>query len=109
LYRPLTQAPQSALMFAVRTMGDPAALAPDVRRAIAQVDVAQPIFDVMPMRQSIRDRTIGLRFVAAVMATFAALALVLAVLGLYAVMSYLSRNGFARSACASRSARPPAT
>jgi putative ABC transport system permease protein len=42
----------------------------------------------MPMRQSIRDRTIGLRFVA-VMATFAALALVLAVLGLYAVMSDL--------------------
>ena len=89
LYRPLTQAPPTDLMFAVRTTGDPAALVPDVRRAIAQVDVEQPIFDVMPMRQSIRDRTIGLRFVAAVMATFAVLALVLAVLGLYAVMSYL--------------------
>jgi len=75
--------------FAVRAKGDPSALVPDVRRAIAQVDAAQPIFDVMPMRQAIRDRTIGLRFVAGVMGTFAALALVLAVLGLYAVMSYL--------------------
>jgi putative ABC transport system permease protein len=89
LYRPLAQSPPTEMMFAVRAKGDPAAIVPDVRRAIAQVDAAQPIFDVMPMRQAIRDRTIGLRFVAAVMATFAALALVLAVLGLYAVMSYL--------------------
>jgi putative ABC transport system permease protein len=89
LYRPLAQAPPTDMMFAVRAKGDPAAIVPDVRRAIAQVDVAQPIFDVMPMRQAIRERTIGLRFVAGVMATFAVLALVLAVLGLYAVMSYL--------------------
>jgi putative ABC transport system permease protein len=89
LYRPLVQAPPTDMMFAVRAKGDPAAIAPDVRRAIAQVDAAQPAFDVMPMRQAIRERTIGLRFVAGVMGTFAALALVLAVLGLYAVMSYL--------------------
>ena len=89
LYRPLAQAPPTDMMFAVRAKGDPTAIVQDVRRAIAQVDAAQPIFDVMPMRQAIRDRTIGLRFVAGVMGTFAALALVLAVLGLYAVMSYL--------------------
>jgi putative ABC transport system permease protein len=89
LYRPLVQAPPTDMMFAVRAKGDPAAIAPDVRRAIAQVDPAQPAFDVMPMRQAILERTIGLRFIAGVMGTFAALALVLAVLGLYAVMSYL--------------------
>jgi putative ABC transport system permease protein len=88
-YRPLVQGPPTDMMFAVRAKGDPASIAPDVRRAIAQVDPAQPAFDVMPMRQAIRERTIGLRFVAGVMGTFAALALVLAVLGLYAVMSYL--------------------
>ncbi|HXT33925.1 MAG TPA: ABC transporter permease [Vicinamibacterales bacterium] len=88
-YRPLVQGPPPDMMFAVRAKGDPAAIAPDVRRAIAQVDPAQPAFDVMPMRQAIRERTIGLRFVAGVMGTFAGLALVLAVLGLYAVMSYL--------------------
>src|SRR6185503_11807417 len=88
-YRPLVQGPPPDMMFAVRAKGDPAAIAPDVRRAIAQVDPAQPAFDVMPMRQAIRERTIGLRFVAGVMGTFAGLALVLAVLGLYAVMNYL--------------------
>ena len=88
-YRPLVQGPPTDLMFAVRAKGDPAAIAPDVRRAITQVDPAQPAFDVMPMRRAILERTIGLRFVAGVMGTFAALALLLAVLGLYAVMSYL--------------------
>jgi putative ABC transport system permease protein len=79
MYASLLQSPTSRLMFAVRTNGDPAALASDVRRAIRSVDSAQPMFDVMPMP----------RMLAGVMATFGVLALILAMVGLYAVMSYL--------------------
>jgi putative ABC transport system permease protein len=53
------------------------------------VDPAQPIFDLMTMRALLSDRTIGLQYVAALMAVFSALALVLAVVGIYALMSYL--------------------
>jgi putative ABC transport system permease protein len=41
------------------------------------------------MREVLSERTVGIRFIAGVMGTFAGLALVLAVLGLYAVMTYL--------------------
>jgi putative ABC transport system permease protein len=91
MYTPLLQSPTARLMFAVRTNGDGdlAALASDVRRAIRSVDSAQPMFDVMPMPRMLAEKTIGLQFVAGVMATFGILALILAMVGLYAVMSYL--------------------
>ena len=89
IYRPLDQAPRTDMMFALRTSTAPSAIGPDVRRSLARVDATQPIFDMMPMRQMVSESTIGLQFVAAVMSTFAGLALMLAVLGLYAVMTYL--------------------
>jgi putative ABC transport system permease protein len=89
LYRPYAQAPTSDLNFAVRASGRPLALAADVRHAIDRVDAQQPTFDVMTMRQMLSDRTIAMQYVAGVMALFGGLAFVLALLGLYAVMSYL--------------------
>ena len=77
------------MSFAIRTAVQPLGLVGDARRAFDEVDAQQPTFDVMPMRQMISDRTIGMQYVAAVMALFGALALILAILGLYAVMSYL--------------------
>jgi putative ABC transport system permease protein len=89
LYRPMAQAPADALVFAIRTQGDPLALAADARTAIARVDATQPLFEVMTMRRVLADRTISLQYIATVMAAYAALALLLAILGLYAVMTYL--------------------
>src|SRR5262249_60730376 len=54
-----------------------------------RVDAAQPVFDIMSLRQVLSERTISLQYIAAVMAAFAGLALLLALLGLYAVMTYL--------------------
>jgi putative ABC transport system permease protein len=88
MYRPLTQAPSGYLCVVVRTAGDPSVLAPDVRRALLQVDPNQPVFDVMTMRQALHERTIGLQYLAAIMTTFAAIALVLAAVGLYALITY---------------------
>jgi putative ABC transport system permease protein len=89
LYRPMAQAPVDYMVFAVKTSGDPATLGSDARRAVTKADPMQPIYDIMPMRQVISERTVGIQFVASVMGTFAGLAIVLAVLGLYAVMTYL--------------------
>ncbi|HMF96825.1 MAG TPA: FtsX-like permease family protein, partial [Vicinamibacterales bacterium] len=49
----------------------------------------QPVFEIMSLRQVLSERTISLQYIAAVMAAFAGLALLLALLGLYAVMTYL--------------------
>jgi putative ABC transport system permease protein len=61
----------------------------DTRTAVAQVDATQPIFDVMTLRQVLNEKTISLRYIATVMGAFAGLAVLLAVLGLYAVMTFL--------------------
>ena len=89
LYRPLPQAPADALVFALRTASDPLSVVAGARQAIASVDPTQPVFDIMSQRQVLSDRTISLQYIAAVMGAFAALALLLALLGLYAVMTYL--------------------
>ena len=89
LYRPITQDPQRDFMMALRASVEPTSLVPSVRRAFATIDPSQPIFDVMTMRQMVGENTIGLQYVAAIMGAFAALALVLAIVGLYAIMSYL--------------------
>jgi putative ABC transport system permease protein len=89
LYVPLSQAPTGSLAFALRTSADPNTIVADVRRAIARVDPTQPAYDVMPMRQALSERTISLQYIAGVMGAFAGLALLLALLGLYAVMTFL--------------------
>jgi putative ABC transport system permease protein len=89
LYRPLAQAPTNTLVFVVRAAGDPLALAADAKVAMGRVDATQPVFDVMTLRRMLSDNTISLQYIAGVMGAFAGLALMLAVLGLYAVMTYL--------------------
>ncbi len=88
-YRPFAQATTTNIGFVVRTAGDPLAAAPAARQALLQVDPVQPVFELMTMRTRLHERTIGLQYLSAVMTVFAALALVLAIVGLYAVMAYL--------------------
>jgi predicted permease len=77
-----------ALRFALRTNGDPAAVAAQVRKAVLAVDPLLPIDGIDPlavlMRQSIREE----RLVANLASAFGALALLLASIGLYGVMTY---------------------
>lgn len=88
-YRPFAQAPGQRLGFVLRTTGgDPEALAAPVRRALAAVDQDQPAYQLRSQPRSIRQSTIGLQFIAGIMAAFGVLALVLAVGGVYGVMSY---------------------
>jgi putative ABC transport system permease protein len=89
VFRPYAQAPSRSLALAVRTRRDPAALAAGVRAALREVDPTQPVFDLMPMRVLLKERTVGLQYIAAIMGVFAGLALVLATVGVYAVMAYL--------------------
>ncbi len=89
LYRPLAQAPTDSVTMAIRVNGDPMSLVTAVRAAVARVDPQQPLFDIMSLRNVLGDRTISLKYIASVMAVFAGIALLLALLGLYAVMTFL--------------------
>jgi len=72
----------------IRTAGDPAAIVSSVRAAIREVDRDQPIADVFTM-DTLMDRAVGQRrLLMTLLATFAALAMVLAALGIYGVMAF---------------------
>ena len=87
-YRPAAQDPPAELGYAIRTTADPESAANAARLAIAAVDPYQPAYRVWSMRRSISVSMIGLQYVAAIMAVFGLLGLVLALSGVYGVMSY---------------------
>jgi predicted permease len=88
VYRPMRQAPTSAPELAVRTRGDPGQLLPAVRAAVRAVDPAQPLSHVAPL-EALVERSTGARQLAVVLlGLFAGLALLLASIGLYGLMSY---------------------
>lgn len=72
----------------VRTSGDPAAIAPAVRRAIAAVDPDLPPYEMRPLRSLVADRIAPFSLVAGLMAGFAAISLILSAVGLYGVTAY---------------------
>ena len=78
--------------WAVRTRGDPARLAPEVRRAIAAADPLVPIGDLKPMSVYVDRAMAPTRFSLVLIGVFAVVAAVLAAVGLYGVLSTAVRQ-----------------
>jgi putative ABC transport system permease protein len=88
-YLPFEQSPQLGMVVVARVRsGDPNAIAPIVRQEFAAVDPQQPIFRVRSMERVIKDSSIGLSYIWIMMTVFAVIALILAAVGVYAVIAY---------------------
>ncbi|MEJ2185385.1 MAG: ABC transporter permease, partial [Gemmatimonadota bacterium] len=89
VYLPMDQKPYFGMIhLTVRTAGDPMALVPSVNRELHALDPGVPMADVQPMRRIVRDSVARPRLTATLMELFAILALLLAGVGLYGVLSY---------------------
>ena len=76
-----------SMSLVVRSAGDPSALIPAVRNALQQVDPAVPMRDAKTMRTVIEDRLLFQRMESLLFGIFAALAVLLAMAGLYGLVS----------------------
>jgi len=72
----------------LRTAGDPLAVVAAVRMAVAAVSAEAPVYDLMTMEQRIANSTYRTEFNTLLLLAFAALAVVLAAVGLYGVVAY---------------------
>ncbi len=87
-YFPLQQHPLERTTFAVRTDGDPKLMIAAIREAVRQVDKDLPVFAVKTQAEQANQALAKERFFPKLTALFGLLALLLASIGLYGVMSY---------------------
>jgi len=93
-FTPLTQEPDEsifsvrAMHIAVRASGDPAAILSAVRKSVAKMDPSLPLGELRKMDDAVRQAGAPQRFSAYLLGAFAAIALLLATLGIAGVVAY---------------------
>ena len=88
VYLPYPQFPSSGMTLVVRAAFDPGSLTSAIRNEVWAVDKDQPVTNVKTMSQYVADSAATRRFNALLLSVFATLAVVLASVGIYGVMSY---------------------
>jgi predicted permease len=90
-YLPIAQSPTGSASLVVRTSRPPDTVANDLAAAVRAGDSSVPIYDVKSMEQRVNESLLGRKFLVILFGGFAGLALLLAALGLYGVISFAVR------------------
>ncbi len=89
IYMPYAQHPVDGLTIAVRARADTMAIAPTARAALATLDSELPLADVRTMADLVGQSIAARRFTTLLLASFAAVAVLLAAIGVYGVLAYV--------------------
>ena len=89
IYVPASQMLEGTAAFYVRAAADPASLGPAIRAAVREADPMLPVIDLHTQDEQVERLTSQERLFARLSGCFGAIALVLACVGLYGLMSYL--------------------
>jgi len=105
VFLPLTQAPERMIPglfrspgFLIRTDPAPLSVLPAVRTRMAELDSEVPLFRASTLRDQISDSVAEPRFYAALVSAFAGLAVALAAVGIYGLLSYSVQQGVRETA-----------
>lgn len=88
MYLPADQMRMNSMTLLVRTSIDPVNLVTAIRNEVSAIDPRQPLYDVQTMEQRVAESTSVTRALMLLFSSFALLALVLAIVGTYGIVSY---------------------
>jgi len=88
VYTPVSQLPVPFAALVVKSRTDPRTLADPVRRQVMVVDKDQPLFSLQAMQEVVADSVSNRAFQTVLLSLFAAVAMTLATIGIYGVMSH---------------------
>jgi predicted permease len=91
-YYPFSQRANGLASFAIRADGDPLALTPALKQAIAAADPAQTAFDIGTLESRVNASLASRKLIVWLLTAFAGLALVLALVGIYGLISYVTEQ-----------------
>jgi predicted permease len=89
IYYPLYSGDQRGATLVVHSPHDPAGIALSTQKAIASIDPQLPVSDILTMQQVLGESTLDARFDATLLLAFAVLSLLLAMVGLFGVLSFM--------------------
>ena len=87
VYVPYLQSGYPGYFLIVRTVGDPLSIAPAVRSVVTTLDRDLPVTNMMTMEQRMADSISRTKFITVLLGSFAGLALLLAIIGLYGLVA----------------------
>lgn len=88
IYVPYLQSPIPRMSLVVRAVGDPGSLIPAIRSAMQSIDPQQPLYNVSTMEERVWQSVSTRWMITLLLVAFAAVALILAAIGIYGVISY---------------------
>ncbi|HEX6053373.1 MAG TPA: ABC transporter permease [Gemmatimonadaceae bacterium] len=89
VYFPFAQQTDETINLAVRTESDPASIATALRRVVRELDPTLPLFDVAALSDVLEQQTAAPRFGSLMLTLFAAIAMVLAAVGIYGLLAFV--------------------